>query len=71
MDYQTKAATLQQHLNYPEWLTTIGLGEAEGRPCLFVYVNNMSLARKADIPPGWQGIPVNIKYMGTIHPARA
>ena len=63
---QAKAMSLQQHMNDPKWLTTIGLGEVEGKPCFFVYVNDRRSAYKANIPKDWHGVPVKIKYMGAM-----
>jgi hypothetical protein len=65
---QTKEQSLRRHLNSPKWLTTIGLGEIEGVPCFFIYTNNLSLARKAEVPKNWEGIPIEIKYMKSLHP---
>lgn len=62
-----KAAELQIHLNYPSWLNFIGLGEEDGKPCVYVYTNKSRIPRSL-IPDIWYDMPVKIKNIGKIRP---
>ena len=62
-----KAAELQTYLNNPTWLNFIGLGEENGKPCIYVYVNKLNIPRSL-IPDVWYNMPVKIKRIGKIRP---
>lgn len=62
------AAKLQAFLGYPDWLNFIGVGEADGKPCIYLYVNHKKFPHR-DIPDTWRGVPVKMKYIGKIRPA--
>ena len=62
------AAELQSFLGYPDWLNFIGVGEANDKPCIYLYVNRKKFPH-CDIPDTWRGIPVKVKYIGKIRPA--
>jgi len=66
---ETKAMLLRRHLNEPQWLTSIGLGKSGGAICFYVYANNLSLAKKANIPDEWFGVPIIVKHMRQPYPA--
>lgn len=61
------AAKLQAFLGSPSWLNFIGIGEADGKPCIYLYVNRKKIPR-CDIPDTWRGIPVKVKRIGKIRP---
>ena len=63
------AAELQSFLCYPDWLNFIGVGEADGKPCIYLYVKRKKFPR-CDIPDTWRGVPVKVKYIGKIRPAK-
>ena len=46
-----KASQLQAFLGFPNWLNFIGVGEDDGKPCIYLYTN-----RKKKIPRSWIGI---------------
>ena len=63
-----KAAELQTYLNNPTWLNFIGLGEENGKPCVYVYVNKLNIPRSL-ILDVWYNMPVKIKRIGKIRPS--
>lgn len=63
-----KASMFQAFLGFPKWLNFIGVGEADGRPCIYIYVNKKKVPR-SEIPELWEGIPVKMRYIGKIRPA--
>ena len=67
-DIINNAAELQSFLGYPDWLNFIGVGESDGKPCIYLYVNRKKFLR-CDIPDIWRGVPVKVKYIGKIRPA--
>lgn len=62
------AAELQSFLGCPDWLNFIGVGEVDGKPCIYLYANRKKFTRR-DIPDTWHGVPVKVKYIGKIRPA--
>ena len=68
-DTLNNAAELQAFLGYPNWLTFIGVGEADGKPCIYLYVNRNKHIPRSDIPDTWRGIPVKVQRIGKIRPA--
>ena len=70
LSLEAKARALRETLNYPRWFTAIGLGEqSDGKPCIYVYVNNISQAKRAGTPSTWEDVPVYIRKMSRIIPA--
>ena len=67
-DLLSKAAELQVFLGCPAWLHFIGVGEADGKPCIYLYVNRKNFPR-SDIPDTWRGVPVKVQRIGKIRPA--
>lgn len=65
---QDKAVALKAYLNNPEWLQIVGIGSDDGRPCIFVYVSKLRLAR-ALVPSTWCDVPVKIRRLGKLSPA--
>ena len=63
-----KASMFQAFLGFPEWLNFVGVGEADGRPCIYIYVNKKKVPR-SDIPDSWCDMPVKVRYIGKIRPA--
>ena len=64
-----KVAQLQAFLGFPAWLNFIGLGEADGKLCIYLYTNRKKKIPRCDIPDIWYDIPVKVKYIGKIKPA--
>lgn len=62
-----KAAELQSYLHYPSWLNFIGLGEEDGKPCVYVYTNKSRIPRSL-IPDIWYNMPVKIQNIGKVKP---
>lgn len=48
-----KAAQIQAYLGYHVWLNFIGLGEDDGKPCIYLYVNRKKHIPRCDIPDTW------------------
>ena len=70
LNLEAKALSLRETLNYPRWFTAVGLGEQnDGKPCIYLYVNNISQAKRAGTPNVWQDVPVHIRKMSRITPA--
>ena len=69
MSLRQKAMSLGEYLNNPRWLTSIALGKSGDIFCFYVYANNLSLAKRADIPDEWLGVPIIIKHMRQPRPA--
>ena len=68
MTIQQAAESLAQLLQGSPWLTGVAVGEREGEPCIFVYVNSAKQADVGFLRGGWQGFPVEIKRLGTLRP---
>jgi len=64
MSISEAAESLQQYLRRPEWLTGIGIGEHNGKPCIVVYVRRANPKEADFLKAGWQGFPVVIERMG-------
>lgn len=62
------AAKLQHILGSPDWLNFVGVGEADGRPCIYLYTKRKNFPR-CDVPDSWHDIPVKVKYIGRIRTA--
>lgn len=62
------AAELQHILGCPDWLNFVGVGEADGRPCIYLYTKRKKFSRD-EIPDTWHNIPVKVKYIGRIRTA--
>ena len=67
-DTLNNATELQTFLGYPAWLYFIGVGEADGKPCIYLYVNRNKNFPRSDIPDTWRGVSVKIKRIGKIRP---
>ena len=64
MSVHDAARALTERLRGKPWFTAVGIGEADGSPCLYLYVNS---ARKADVGflrDGWNGYRVEVRRMG-------
>lgn len=62
------ATQLQAFLIFPDWLNFIGVGELDGKPCIYLYANRRNIPRK-DIPNTWKSVTVTVRYIGKIRPA--
>ena len=67
-DILDNAAELQTFLGCPDWLNFIGVGETDGKPCIYLYTKRKKFSR-CDIPETWCGVPVKVKRIGKIRPA--
>jgi hypothetical protein len=69
MTPQAAARELYFRLRDQPWFTTVGVGEKDGAPVLYVYVKPI---RGIDLPESfdsWEGFTVEVKKMGTPRPA--
>ena len=62
------AHSLSERLGTAPWLTTIGVGEHKGEPCIYVYVKVLDPTAVAFLRNGWQGFPVLIQKMRSPRP---
>lgn len=64
-----KANELRSHLGSPSWLNFIGLGEENGKPCIYVYTNKSRIDCSL-IPSTWYDMPVMRRNIGRIRPGK-
>lgn len=71
-DIKQKAKALQDSFGHPPWmppwLQAVGIGELGGEPAIFVYVTGR--VPNNAIPEYWRGVPVWVRRMGRVLPAR-
>jgi hypothetical protein len=65
MTIEEAAQTLTDHLRGKPWFTAVGIGEYEGKPCLFLYVKAIKDAELQFLQQGWHGFHVEVRRMGT------
>lgn len=65
MTIEEAAKLLQARLQEFPWLTAVGVGEAEGTPCIVVYVKSRKDAKVDFLRDGWEGFPVVVRKMGS------
>jgi len=71
MTIEQAAAELRERYRDASWISAIGIGQQNGRSCIFLYARSL-VAAKAQFPDGnWQGYPVVIRKMGPVRPAGA
>lgn len=63
MTIEQAAKSLQERYQDAPWLTAVGVGEHEGRACIFVYVKSLDPARLGFLKDGWYGFPVVVRKM--------
>ncbi len=71
MDIQAAAASLQEKFGDASWLTMVGIGEHEGRECIFLYVKLLNAVPTDLLKRGWHGFPVVVRKMGQPRPLQA
>jgi hypothetical protein len=71
-DEQTRQAamSLGQKLSPSPWYSSVGIAEQDSHPVLIVYLRRRSQQKDPGIPQVWEGIPVQVKQIGRILPAR-
>lgn len=57
---------LHQWIGYPPWLTSIGLGERDGKPLIVIYLKTEYRPKLPMLKGGWEGIPVEFKVIGEL-----
>lgn len=67
-DHERIGAALLARLDVPQGVVAIGIGDGE----LFVYVRARGWLRRvrASAPESIEGLPVRVRYVGAIRPAR-
>lgn len=57
------ARSLQEHLDTFPWVRMIGVGKAEEKDILIVYVSRNNRTVRNIIPESWEGYPVTFRRM--------
>lgn len=65
---EVACAKLQALLADETWFTSVGIGDTDGQPCLFLYVTAIKHGRTY-ARNGWHGWPVEVRKMGQPRPA--
>lgn len=65
MDIEEAASTLRDRLSDASWVTGVGFGEHDNRPCIFLYVKSPKRDEVRFLEDGWQGFPVEVRRMGS------
>jgi hypothetical protein len=65
MTIEEAAKLLQARLQASPWLTAVGVGDAEGTPCIVLYVKSQKDAKVDFLRDGWKGFPVVVRKMGS------
>jgi hypothetical protein len=67
MSIYEAAELLQRELRERQtpWLTAVGVGERNGRPCIILYVRRAGASDINLLKRGWKGFPVVIKKSGS------
>lgn len=60
--------SLYEQLKHYSWLNCIGIGETDGKPCLYIYVNNLRKMKFDFNKTEWENYPIKIIKMGKIKP---
>jgi hypothetical protein len=68
MDIQAAAESLREKLQAAPWFTMVGVGEQEGRKCIFLYVKSLNSVPPELLKNGWQNFPVVTRKMGQPRP---
>jgi hypothetical protein len=65
MTIEQAAKALHDRLQQAPWFRAVGIGEYQGSPCLYLYVNSLRHADLAFLRGGWHGFHVEVRRMGT------
>jgi hypothetical protein len=65
MTLEEAASALRARLHDAPWLTGVGVGERDGRPCIFLYVKSPKREELGFLEDGWHGYGVEVRRMGT------
>ena len=67
MTAKAAAESLIEHLGWPRWLTSVGVGTPQGKETIFVYCKTGVRAHElAFLKDGWEGYPVAVRCVGRI-----
>lgn len=69
MSVDDAARELAKRLIGSEWLTSVGVGDLDGREAIYVYVKVVRKRALEFLRDGWMGHPVVIKRTGDVVPA--
>lgn len=59
---------LRSHLARYQWLTAVGIGQDQDRPCLVVYASRLGPTEQSMIPESWEGFRVILRRMALPRP---
>ena len=68
MTVEQAADLLSERLRSAPWLTTIGVGQENGSPCIYVYVKSLDPIAVAFLKEGWHGFRVLVRKMRSPRP---
>jgi hypothetical protein len=64
MAIKEAAARLAAHLSNATWLTAVGVGEQDGKDCIYLYVKAPKKHEISFLNDGWEGFPVIVRKVG-------
>jgi hypothetical protein len=64
------AISLGRHLANKSWYSSVGIGREAGKEILIIYATRALSKDRERVPETWEGLPVRIRYLGRILPAR-
>jgi hypothetical protein len=65
MTIEEAARKLYEGYHKASWYTTVGVGEWDDAPCIYLYVKPNPIVKPHDFSGGWHGYPVQVRTMGT------
>jgi hypothetical protein len=71
MTIEQAAKLLSEELCDAPWATTVGVGEHEGKPCIYLYLKASNPSAASFVKGGWHGFPVLIRKMSSPRPLYA
>lgn len=70
MTIQQAAQSLHAELSHFPWLVSVGIGEPEGKPTVFVYATTLKNVRLTELRhDGYAGFPVRVEKTNKFRPA--
>lgn len=63
MSPEEAAKSLAEKLRGAPWFTTVGVGEQEGRPVIYLYVKTLNIPTLAFLDNGWNGYRVAVQKL--------
>ncbi len=65
------AISLGRRLAGKRWYSSVGIGRERGKEILIIYTNRALGRNREQLPEAWEGVPVRIRYLGRVLPARS